>query len=384
MRTMPGSICLHTHVITHVIVERELPPVKWVFSLTGLAPLSLGPPDGGLAPSRLAQLDLLPKLRSLSLRANLSEIQWLPLRLKELYISNGVWGDVSPLTRITGLTNLRLRVLHGALLSLLSLTCLTTLRSLSLSCDSAPVGVLSTLTNLTYLYLVVYLTETPIPAILSDLVHLTRLSSLVLPYYASNEVALKHEDLECLGHLTRLTWLRLDGFTLSECVAGSSALVSLTGLVCLKIRCETFGMSLLSNLNVRALQWLYLGDVSGDVSVLQRATRLTWLELSWNWSRHATDYPPDLGPMLARISRLRRLSLYLHDDVISAKVFHLSPLLRALSVLTYLDYKGKFRVDSDLKHAHLCPICAFSCSGVPVTLHLLVLQPSRPCMALMS
>ncbi len=74
----------------------------------------------------------------------------------------------------------------------------------------------------------------------------------MVPY---SKVGLRLEDLACLSHLTRLTGLRLDGSTLAQCVAGSSVLVSLTGLVSLGICGASLGMSLLSKVNLKAVKW---------------------------------------------------------------------------------------------------------------------------------
>jgi hypothetical protein len=276
-------------VITHVTVER-------VMSLHRLAPLSLATSGIELAPNDLAHLKLLPKLRSLSLEGDIRNIDLVPLGLEGLVLWGGISGSVSPLTRLLWLTRLTIHV-QGTVSSVGSLTALLNLRFLRILCESGPPSMLSSLTTLRELILIIFGTGRPVGSIFSDLVHLTGLSDLMVPH---SDVDLRLEDLACLAHLTKLTGLRLDGSTLAECVAGSSVLVSLTGLVSLGICGGPIGMSLLSQVNVKAYKWLGLTGSCGDISVLQRAMGMTWLKLEWG--REGADRLPELGLTLARMS----------------------------------------------------------------------------------
>jgi hypothetical protein len=334
-------------VITHVHLKRVMNRV---------APLSLASSGVESASNDLAHLKLLPKLRSLSLEGDMSESELVPLGLEELDLRGRISGSVSPLTRLLGLTHLTIDI-GGAVSSLLSLTVLIKLRSLRILCASGPPGMLSTLTRLTKLSLVIAGSRTAEGSVFSELVRLTGLSELRVPY---SSVDLRLEDLACLAHLTKLTQLRLDGSKLAECVAGSSILVPLTKLVSLAICGGPVGISLLSKVNVKAFSWLILGGTCGDISVLQRATGLSWLEV--DWSREGAEYLPELGPTLARMSRLCILTLHLDHEVDSLEVFHLGPVLPALTNLIWLDYKGIFTV-GDLE----------ACAGLP-TLRVLVLR----------
>jgi hypothetical protein len=339
--------------ITHVEVER-------VMSVNTLAPLSLDCPGNELAPNDLAHLKRLPKLRSLSLLDGISKAELLPVRLEELKLWGQFSGSVSPLTHLVGLTHLAINV-RATVSSLESLTALSNLRSSRIICESGAPAMLSTLTMLTELILNVCGTRRTEGSMFSELVHLTRLSKLFVPH---SEVGLTLEDVACLAHLTRLTLLRLDGSTLAECVRGSSVLVSLTSLVSLGICGGPLGISLLSKVNVKALDCLGLTGSCRDISVLQRATGgPVWLVL--HWSGDGADYLPELGPTLARMSRLIRLVLHVEDEVNSPEVFHLSPILPALTKVRYFEYKGNFTV-GDLE----------ACAALP-NLRKLVLRGTR-------
>jgi hypothetical protein len=318
--------------ITHVLV-------KQVMSVSTLAPLSLASPGDEQPPNDLAHLNLLPRLRSLSLRDDISKVELVPLRLQGAFFWGQTSGSVTPVTRLLGLTSLTIDVLSGAVSSLGSLTCLTKLHTLRLVCESGPPGMLSTLTRLTQLCVIIKGTRTTQESMFSDLVHLTRLAHLRVPY---SNVDLTLEDLAFLAHLTKLTGLSFFRSPLGECLAGSSVLVSLTNLAYLTIPGGPLGISLLSNVNVKGFRWLVLLGSCGDISVLQRATGLMWLELEWG--REGAEYLPELGPTLARMSELRHLVLHVEDEVDSPEIFHLSPVLPALTKLTYLEYKGSFTV----------------------------------------
>jgi hypothetical protein len=339
-------------VITHVKVDQ-------VIRLNSLAPLSLASPGSELAPNDLAHLKLLPKLRKLSLQDDISKVELLPLRLEKLVLWGETSGSLSPLNGLLGLKSLTIDV-HRSVSSLGSLTALINLRVLQVVCESGPPGMLSTLTRLTELILNIYGTTRAVGSIFPELIHLTGLSSLFVPH---STVDLRLEDLACLAHLTRLTALGLDGSPLAECVTGSSVLVSLTRLGSLGICGGPLGISLLSKVNVKALEWLALTGSCRDISVLQRATRLIWLVL--HWSGDGADYLPELGPTLARMSRLCQLVLHLEDEAGSTEVFHLASVLRALTNLTCLDYKGNFTV-GDLQ----------ACASLP-NLRELVLRDTR-------
>jgi hypothetical protein len=212
-----------------------------------------------------------------------------------------------PVDQAVGLTRLTINV-RGTVSSLESLTALGNLRASRIICGSGPPAMLSTMTMLTKLILNIHGTRRAEGSVFPELVHLTGLSALYVPH---STVGLRLEDLACLAHLTRLTVLRLDGSTLAECVTGSSALVSLTSLVSLGIFGRPPGLSLLPKVNVEAFTCLGLTGSCGDISVLQRATGgLVWLVL--HWSRDGANRLPELGPTLARMSRLIRLELRLH------------------------------------------------------------------------
>jgi hypothetical protein len=315
--------------ITHVKMERDI--------VNSLAPLSLASPNDELAPNDLAHLNLLPKLRSLSLRADISNINLFPLTLENLLLWKTIPGSVSPLTRLSGLRKLTFIAMGGAVSSLGSLTALMNLRVLTIACESGPPGMLSILTRLTELCVIILGTRAAVGSDFSVLVHLTGLFELTVPH---SKVDLRLEDLAWLTYLTKLTGLSFRLSPLAECVAGSSVLVSLTNLVYLTIPGGPLGISLLSNVNVGAFKWLTLYGSCGDISVLQRAMGLSWLELEW--SREGAEYLPELGPTLARMSGLVRLVLHVDNEVDSPEVFHLSPVLPALRRLTYLEYKGSF------------------------------------------
>jgi hypothetical protein len=215
--------CLHllahrrtASIITHVNLQRWPRP-------EGKVPLPLAIPYAPIAPNDLSHLEHLPKLKSLSSEAHSSEVKLLPLSLEELCLQWTSWEDVSPLARLSRLTSLEIRVRGSrCVTSLVDLAASLNLRSLELSWfygDSC-LSVVSAFTTLTSLTLSSCHTEWSDTSIFPELVHLTRLVHLTV--YGSH-VDLGHEDLACLGHLTKLTCLNLGYWDLAECVAGSSA-----------------------------------------------------------------------------------------------------------------------------------------------------------------
>jgi hypothetical protein len=187
----------------------------------------------------------------------------------------------------------------------------------------------------------------PALTILPDLGHLTRLSHLSLDHV---EGYVEGEDFACLSVLTNLTCLNLQSCTLVDCVTDSLALVALTGLVSLGLCCEHVGLSVLPRLNLEEFQSLTLLYVEGDMSVLNRATRLSSLSLSRHSGQSYPDWHMDqLGQMIPRMMRLRSLELSFMGECHQRGRFPLSHILRVATELTCLRYWGPFSVAIDLK-----------------------------------
>jgi hypothetical protein len=176
----------------------------------------------------------------------------------------------------------------------------------------------------------------PDSAFYVDLGHLTGLSHLEAPRLCWDPT---HADVACLSSLTNLTSLDLVGCRLAGCVADSSALAPLVGLVSLGLEGDFCGMSLVQSLNVQAIQSLSLSEVIDDVSVLERAMGLTRLRISCEGDE---SYPHGLGPAIAKMSRLcsLRLSAKFRWGREPHEVFHLSPILPTLTCLTSLRFRG--------------------------------------------
>jgi hypothetical protein len=158
------------------------------------------------------------------------------------------------------------------------------------------------------------------------------------------------EELECIGQLTKLTRLGISTCWLCVSVLGSSVLAPLTRLVSLELYGAPHVMSLLASLNVEALRNLTIWEVQGDISILERATGLTQLDLSCSVPRlrnRETDAALDVTAMLTGMSRLR--SLYLHVSGPLLQTFQLRPILLALTKLTDLTYSGNFTLASDME-----------------------------------
>lgn len=289
-----------------------------------------------------ASLQCLPKLRSMSLHADLDAELLLPLSLEELTLRHVVCRDASPLTRLSRLTRLRLLAKDGAAPSLVSLTGLHGLRSLYLWCTFTPWDVLNTFTMLTSLNLQMSVhgrSGTVLPA----LAHITGLADLTL----SRGYGVTCAEFACLSHLTKLTCLNFDACLFTESVRGSSALAPLTGLVRLRLGVGDLGASLLPHVNVEALQSLALKGVTGEVSALRRASGLTGLVFASHSFRALDSH--ELGPALYTMSGLCSLDLRLRNWRPSRKVFRLSRILRALTCLTSLYYEGVFSVAHDMQ-----------------------------------
>ncbi len=332
-------------VITHVDLDRN---PYWDAPIH----LSAGQPDRWIPPHSLGHLLRLPKLRCLSLEANLSEVELLPDSLEELYVTNDVWYDVSPFTRLSCLVSLGITMpLDAYVHSFTNLTCLLSLRSLEVSCGLGQLGALSAFTGLTSLTVKARCTASLGTSIFRELVHLTGLLHLGVPFSlpAFNLPSMRDADLVCLGHLTKLTSLRLESVFPDDWVTGLFALIPLTGLVSLGLNCgqqASVVMSLLSIMNVEAFHSLALLNAGGDISFLQRATQLTGLHLDFGWRTCHSCYQPTLERAVARMSSLRSLKLEAHW---SPKVFRLRRVLQLSTSLTYLCCTGDFTVGSDIK-----------------------------------
>ncbi len=293
-------------------------------------------------PEDLAHVVLLPKLRALRLEAEMEDVQVLPVGLEELHFRSPFGEDVSPLTRFSRLTELEMTVRDSAS-GLGSLTGLCKLRCLRLTCPdhggvtSLHRGLLSLLTRLTSLVLALAPYRTRELRRLTDLAHLTGLSHLEL---SRRDNEMTREDLACLSGLTNLTCLSLVGFVLGDSVAGSSALVPLTRLVSLGLSCPDRILSP-PILNVEKLQSLTLCGGRQGVSLLQRATGLTHLNVSWHFA-NASEYPQELGRALAGMSALRSLDLWLGGKLLGECRPGPSPISQASTSLTRVRCCGQF------------------------------------------
>jgi Leucine-rich repeat (LRR) protein len=213
---------------THLrqLVQTSLAPVVTHVELLNVSP------EGRHHADRLAQLALLPNLRSLTTRADMHIIPLLPTGLGELILRKPLWHKaLSRLSRLSGLTSL---VLQGCTVyrdspRLEGLTALSSLRSLELH-SFPPLPVLSTFTTLTSLTWA--LDHQRIFGIaLQSLAHLTGLSRLEVSTSCRGD--LTPNDLACIARLTRLTSLDVSKCSLAHLGAASSALAPLTRLVCL-------------------------------------------------------------------------------------------------------------------------------------------------------
>jgi hypothetical protein len=315
----------------------------------------------------LAHLMPLPKLRSLSLPAvegDLCNMLLLPLGLEELTMQcyprcdptrvfRGM-RDASPLTRYTKLSNLAIDMDLMGGSSVGNLRRLSSLRSLELRSCGSVLEVMSVLTMLTSLTWVPGLSYGNHGAVFHVLAHLSNLSRLRVGCIGK---LVRNGDLASIAHLTGLTCLDMGCCRLHGVLPGSTVLTPLTCLVSLTLCCDRVGMSILSTLNVEALQSLRVLRVEGNISVLQRATRLTLLEF-----RSSQCYLDDSGvqrgrienkeifaPTLAMMTGLRSLSLSLETYGYGALAkFQLSPVLAVLTKLTELEYNGSYQRRSDL------------------------------------
>lgn len=309
-------------------------------------------------PEALAPLMLLPKLHSLNVIADADIVQVLPIGLRELILGKEVVADVSGLTRLSGLARLQFDMGEKAAPSLGSLTGLVNLRCLQLGCSFTPLGVLTPFTMLISLTLRITGYEQS-GSMFADLVHLCGLLELDLSVDHSVTV----DELACLSHLTNLTFLNMLDCKLCRST-NESALGPLTGLAYLGLNCGMIGMSLLSVVHYQTLRFLYLNRVTGNISVLTRATRLE--ELNFSMYDAEDDYGPALGSILPQMSRLSSLHLDLLRKPDSPAAFQLGPIARALTRLTCLSYSGSFNVAVDLQ----------ACASLP-HLRVLALQGVR-------
>jgi hypothetical protein len=300
----------------------------------------------------------LPMLQSLVLPVWRCNFELLPLTLEELQLPYLVEKDASSLTRLSRLTNLVID-LSGLLTrtgnhweagqSLGTLASLHNLRSLTLCCGSSASGALSRFTMLTSLaWDMAYDDKNP-RDLFPELAHLTGLSRLTL---SNIRWWVRHEDLACLSPLTKLTFLGFKECDLHDDVEGSRALVPLTSLVSVQMSSVTDGKLLLPALKVESLQSLSLWCVAGDISVVQRATGLTHLQFH---CFSASQSLFGLEETLARMSKLRSLSLTISELAKPPEGFHLSTVLRALTSLTKLRYCGNFRVGTDMSACAALP-----------------------------
>ncbi len=293
-------------------------------------------------------------------------VTFLPSKLEELCLRSCIHEDLSPLTDLSGLSRVELRLGEGAESSLGCLSGLRSLRFLGLLCDFAPSGLLTTFKTLSRLTVVFYQGGLPEVSLLPDLAKLTGLSHLKL---SDLQRAVSRRDFACLSHLTRLTGLDMTGCKLADTVRSSCALVPLTRLVSLGFTCGDVGLAVLRSLKVEALQTLALSDVRGDVLVLQRATGLTKLVFSCN--KGGVSNPRDLGITLKRMSMLRSLTLELSDDFRSASGFRLRRVLRGLTNLSSLKYGGRSKPRKDLSACASLPrlrsLCLEGCRKVTPT-----------------
>jgi hypothetical protein len=297
--------------VTRVSVSLISDSNLYVLAQPGIAPLvrhihiQQPSPWSKRQAGNLAQLMLLPKLRSLSIPGDLRVIQHLPAGLDELILPTPIRENPLPLTRFSGLTSL---AVYGETVSaappslgaLTALSCLGSLRSLQLCSFSPSSGVLSTFTMLTSLTWLVSGCTSPGSA-LSGLSHLTGLASLEL----SNIWDLDLEGVAHIASLTGLTSLDLSGCRLADDVGASSALAPLTHLVRLGLFRGRSAKSFLPSLNLEALHSLTVGHVERDVTVTQRARGLTHLKLFHT----LPDLQHELDAVLARMTNLRSLHL---------------------------------------------------------------------------
>jgi hypothetical protein len=279
--------------LLHLLGHPRIAPI-----ITHVHVKSFQSPEAQIVES-LAHLMLLPKLRSLSLPAvkkGLCSMLLLPLGLKELTMQrdsgwpghpDGFQGmrDASPLTRYSELTSLAIDVTARGGLSVGSLTMLSSLRSLELRSCCYPDEVMSTFTMLTGLTWIVAPARRNHGPIFRGLRHLANLSRLDVAYVSQSNKEVEDEDLASIACLTGLSCLDMGSCRLPQSLAGSSVLTPLTSLVCLDLWCGRVGLSILSTLNVEGLPSLSMWRVEWNISVLQRATRLTRLEFSTNWAR---------------------------------------------------------------------------------------------------
>ncbi len=294
----------------------------------------------------------LPKLRSLSLRACINDMQLLPLWLEDLHVSSG-WNflraDASPLTRLSRLTSLDLRmeVREPTLRSLAGLANLRSLRLSEQRYDLPASGVLSTFTTLTSLTLHLSCCTQPRTTIFPDLARLTGLSHLELK---DLEMSVRGQDVACLSSLTALTCLRLMA-SFAACVAGSSSLTLLTRLVSVWFGCCLKFIAHIPNLNGETLQSLTLLNVHH--SVLQTVTGLTHLSFSCFGSVEGSrDW---LIRAVARMSRLRSLELDLDSYFYEGGGLCLDRILQEVTSLTRLSYRGKVTLGRDMEACTLLP-----------------------------
>ncbi|MEX0268938.1 leucine-rich repeat domain-containing protein [Leptolyngbyaceae cyanobacterium UHCC 1019] len=246
----------------------------------------------------LSPLLALTQLKSLDLSSNkltdraLETIAQLT-SLERLYIDDNQITDISPLVSLPNLTNLKIDDNDITDFSPLS-RCQDLPREPRLTIrQPADLDRLATLTNLTYLELVVdseikaesWLDLTP----LSRLTRLTRLN------------VRRIEDLTPLQTLTQLTHLELEGYELENL----TPLQTLTKLTYLEIRSKCLA----------------------DLSPLKFLTKLTELRIS-SWKTSITDLSP-----LAFLTKLTKL------DLSSELVSDLSPL-QGLTELTYIDCRS--------------------------------------------
>jgi hypothetical protein len=181
----------------------------------------------------LSQLMLLPKLRSLTLQAELHEVDLVPLSLEELYLMAPIQQNVASLARFTCLTTLGIKLRAGAGQSLGSLACLDNLRSLLLSCGVSALRALREFTMLTRLLWNVQYDSHNQGNIFNVVGGLTGLSELKLLNLGRG---VTRDHLARLSVLTGLTHLEFNNPVAAH-VAGSSVLVPLTRLVSLGFGC---------------------------------------------------------------------------------------------------------------------------------------------------
>jgi hypothetical protein len=293
------SVSLPSDSSLHVLVQPGIAPLVTHIHINQASP-------GNKRQARnLAQLMLLPKLRSLSIPGDLPVIQHLPAGLDELILPTPIREDASLLTRLSGLTSLVLygqarRADRSSLGILTALTGLRNLRSLRLCSFSPSLGVLSTFTMLTGLTWLADEWISPGSA-LSGVSQLTGLSTLEL----SNIWDLDLDSIAHIASLTGLTNLDLSLCMLADDVGASSALAPLTRLVCLGLFSGRSARSFLPSLNLEALHSLTVWDGEGDISVIQRASGLTHLDLEHG----VKDLEHGLEAVLAKMSGLRSLDL---------------------------------------------------------------------------